>query len=484
MRLVQSENSIHTQTRILLILGIVVSLFCLPACMSLDESSSSDDHSDSDELNDNALDDDELVVNDYIDDDFDDDATPEPGLYEFAPQPSDEIGVFVSTLGNDLNPGTLSQPVKRIQRGIELATEVGKSVFVATGTYEGSVVTTVSLYGGYSHDFMQRDIELWRTEIVANGDTGVEISNEETRNSVVMEGFLVHNATETDGVRISNDTDLIVTTVLSQNIIWGGKGESSVGVRIRNGATLIVNNIITGGAYNSPDVLNRGVSGIRVSGENEHIYSYVYLAGNTIRAGVTEGGSAVGIGITLCHAYLYGNLIDGGVATGTNSQSTAIASDLYYYSPSLIDLFSNIILIGTSEKPAIGLESLAGWAFLYNNDIWGPGSPCLFSQYDFSEEFNLCLKSFFMMYLFMEEFQYSANISQDPMLLYDSETSRISADSPCIDAGINPNELEDDFGFILDDLGLELIDLVSIDADGDPRPYGAGWDIGPDEWRP
>ena len=45
-------------------------------------------------------------------------------------------------------------------------------------------------------------------------------------------------------------------------------------------------------------------------------------------------------------------------------------------------------------------------------------------------------------------------------------------------------EYEDRISFFLEGLGLELSDLVATDADGDPRPYGAGWDIGPDEWTP
>jgi len=54
----------------------------------------------------------------------------------------------------------------------------------------------------------------------------------------------------------------------------------------------------------------------------------------------------------------------------------------------------------------------------------------------------------------------------------DSGDFHLQSDSPCIDNGIDP---------VPDYIGP---DLVEFDFDGDARPYGAGWDIGADEWTP
>jgi hypothetical protein len=67
-------------------------------------------------------------------------------------------GVFVSPAGSDTNPGTLAQPVKTVQRGIQIAAAssgVFDHVYVAGGVYQESVTLTggVSLYGGYSANF-------------------------------------------------------------------------------------------------------------------------------------------------------------------------------------------------------------------------------------------------------------------------------------------------------------------------------------------
>lgn len=45
--------------------------------------------------------------------------------------------VYVATNGNDGNPGTLSQPVRTVQRGVDLA-EAGTTIFIRGGTYAPS----------------------------------------------------------------------------------------------------------------------------------------------------------------------------------------------------------------------------------------------------------------------------------------------------------------------------------------------------------
>jgi len=75
-------------------------------------------------------------------------------------QASDGTGVFVSaTTGNDLDPGTLLQPVATVAQGISLAQGQGlTSVYIATGAYPESVTTTVDLFGGFSTDFGSQDL--------------------------------------------------------------------------------------------------------------------------------------------------------------------------------------------------------------------------------------------------------------------------------------------------------------------------------------
>jgi hypothetical protein len=60
--------------------------------------------------------------------------------------------IFVAPSGSDSAPGTMTEPVKSINHGIQLAAASFKSVYVCNGTYAESVTLdgqAVSLYGGY-----------------------------------------------------------------------------------------------------------------------------------------------------------------------------------------------------------------------------------------------------------------------------------------------------------------------------------------------
>lgn len=77
--------------------------------------------------------------------------------------------IFVAKTGDDTNPGTIDSPKRTILGGITAAAAQAKrDVYVATGVYSESVNMTpnVSLYGGYSGDFLARDIVLYETAIL------------------------------------------------------------------------------------------------------------------------------------------------------------------------------------------------------------------------------------------------------------------------------------------------------------------------------
>jgi hypothetical protein len=78
--------------------------------------------------------------------------------------------VFVSQLGDDANDGSNPDAaVETIQRGIVLGAATGHPVLVARGLYQGPVeiVGGVTLLGGYSPDFRERDLGLFPVVIEA-----------------------------------------------------------------------------------------------------------------------------------------------------------------------------------------------------------------------------------------------------------------------------------------------------------------------------
>jgi len=105
-------------------------------------------------------------------------------------------------------------------------------------------------------------------------------------------------------------------------------------------------------------------------------------------------------------------------------------------------------------------------ATLVNNDFWGLYMDCMIYGNGWQEntiaEVNACA------WFGCDEA--SSNISADPLFVDPTGGDyHLQSGSPCVDAGIDP----------VPDWGL-----VNFDFDGDARPYGAGWDIGADEWMP
>jgi hypothetical protein len=86
-----------------------------------------------------------------------------------------EQGVFVAKTGSDNNPGTRALPMLTISAGLARAVADGKrDVYVASGVYTGTVtmVSGVSLYGGYGENFAVRDPVNYQSVIVGTSAPG------------------------------------------------------------------------------------------------------------------------------------------------------------------------------------------------------------------------------------------------------------------------------------------------------------------------
>jgi hypothetical protein len=131
-------------------------------------------------------------------------------------------------------------------------------------------------------------------------------------------------------------------------------------------------------------------------------------------------------------------------------------------------MVNNTIHVGSGLQNA-GLFIREGRADLINNDIWGATMNCMVFNIDYYPNgtceaytligLNLCF--------WTGCDQSSGNISTDP--LSDVDGVHLTAASSCIDTGIDPTP-------------WYAGGLADFDIDGDARPYGAGWDIGADEW--
>jgi len=145
--------------------------------------------------------------------------------------------VFVAKNGDDSFPGTIEQPKRTIQAGIDEAALMGKrDVYVATGVFSEAVslAVGVGVYGGYSADFKVRDSVLYESAILGAEPTDVLPGAMNAfsiaggiEGTTVFDGFTVFAFPENRSGRSSYGiylSDCDSTLRVSNNIVEGGTG--------------------------------------------------------------------------------------------------------------------------------------------------------------------------------------------------------------------------------------------------------------------
>lgn len=296
----------------------------------------------------------------------DNDATSYPGATEICGDLADNdcangaddtcvgLGTFVSELtGDDANPGTQTQPVKTIGKGIAnaqtiQATSAGPiDVYVGEGSYpeKVSLIETVNLVGGFSCNAQPcswtRDPAVYLATIENQDSEGVLADSSITRQTR-LDGFVVHgqsSAPATIGV---------------------------VGVTLAGGTPTIANNTITAGDSSSPGGLAGRSIGLLLYGPSNDVKG-ARIEANDIRGGGAptdtsagiffEGGGVPGFN----YAEIVSNQISGG--SGKNAQAiTAWSSGI----GTLIQ--NNDIQAGSGTGTAWGI-AIGGKALIDSNRI-------------------------------------------------------------------------------------------------------------------
>ncbi|NUP08596.1 MAG: hypothetical protein HOW73_21315 [Polyangiaceae bacterium] len=175
--------------------------------------------------------------------------------------------IFVSTDGNDVNPGTRTQPMLTILAAIGKANTDGKSaVYVSNGTYVGRVTLTsgISIYGGFSkaNNWARSNAyeSTIRSTAVANGRMtaleGTNILQATTVDRMTIETTSTGSAGISNYAVYCNNCDVLT---LSNNVI--DAGNAGAGTLGGNGSTGSSGNVGANGTQGNNDGNPPGTGG-------------------------------------------------------------------------------------------------------------------------------------------------------------------------------------------------------------------------------
>jgi len=321
--------------------------------------------------------------------------------------------VYVSTTGDDANDGTKENPKRIISAGISEGADKGYTpgaVLVSHGIYSvdsGSTPPThvvlvegISIYGGYTADFIQRDFEENLTTMVDTSSTTTgDFLNP---NRVVEAGNGITKATIIDGFEIFGGGGDLSSGIfihsggspkVSHNTIRGGNGTSlsmgSLTMGISSSPTF-QNNAIDGGnsesnsygIYNvssSPTIQNNTIHG----GISENLAfgilstdsSSPTIKNNTINGG-NAGSTSYGIySLTSSSSIIQNNTIDGG-SGGNNSYG------IYTNTSLTSKIQNNTIYGGSGGSISYGILTHNSSPIIQNNTIDGGSGNKSYSIYN------------------------------------------------------------------------------------------------------
>lgn len=334
-----------------------------------------------------------------------------------------------STNGDDTAAGSQGAPWKTIGHAAKKVAP-GDVVHVASGHYAEQIKTTVS--GTASARVTYRSDAPWGAKIDGGA---VDIVWTNNGDYVDIVGFDVTGQGRLGILNLASYVRIMGNHV---HDIPAANAGGSGGAAIDNGNysasdSDIIGNVVHDIGYG---MVSNGVHGLYHSNLRGHIYN-----------NISYRNSAWGI------------------HTWHNPKDVIIANNLVFENG------KGGIIVGAGDAPGTGVAD----GFIVENNIvvHNHGNPAIL-EYGATGPNNTYLNNLFWGndagdYKILTGHAPVGTIDMDPMLVdYKGDGTgdyHLLPGSPCIDKGVSANAPADDL-------------------DGNPRPYGAGWDIGPYEWTP
>lgn len=408
---------------------------------------------------------------------------------------------YVATSGNDSNPGTESQPWKTIQKAANTMV-AGDTVYVKGGIYNEQVTPRNSgtpenyiTYQVYPGDIVRIDGQKTISEGFAIGDKvylildGFEIGNQRYRpihivssNHLIIRNNILTETLDLDGTDGGVKGGGQIHGIEAE----GGNSylEISYNEAFKNGGIWLDNTQYSDIHHNKVhDCPYNGIAMSHGSHYNKIYHNFVYNNGESLPDD-PEWWAGIALEVNSNYNHIYDNIVYNNKHAGllTNSKFNYFYHNTVYSNPdssgwgggiylcnwegSTIEnniVRNNIIVATGDDEKTIYVEEVEGRESSFDNNIywhtgnkptwydlitWGPGAYITFPQFqsDYSQESN---------WLYADPIF----VGGDPT---DPSFYELQPDSPAIDAGADVGVVED--------------------FDGNPRPQGAGYDIGAYEY--
>ncbi|MCZ7584887.1 MAG: hypothetical protein M5R36_17000 [Deltaproteobacteria bacterium] len=178
------------------------------------------------------------------------------------------------------------------------------------------------------------------------------------------------------------------------------------------------------------------------------------------------------------HTLVIGSRVEGGQAIDASPYAAAVAAYTIRGPAPDVTIINSVLNGGEAAQSNGIILAYAALLQLVNSDVWADSIDCFYYW-----GWSVCWpnpSTLNQTSIFVTEAV--GNFSLDPQ--FTDDLGHLAETSPCVDAGTDPDVYLGEFSDWSNWLGVDVAELIAHDRDGDPRPHGPAWDIGPDEWTP
>ena len=394
---------------------------------------------------------------------------------------------YISPNGNDLNPGTESQPWRTLQHAADVVNP-GETVYLMSGTYSSGMALERS--GSAGSIILFKGADPSTVIIDASSDNNRDCLFIENADYIIIENITVRNA-QRAGLRLSYSNHITIKNCkFLNNTKWGIftdfsdyttiEGCEASGSKEEHG--IYISNSSDFAAIKKNRCHNNEASGIQINADpsmgGDGLSGDCTVDSNFCYENGSSGGAAINLASVrnsiISNNVIYNNLA-GGIAAWDDGQGDSWGSKN-------LQILNNTIYFRPGEgRWCISLKNGSSGCIIYNNLLFGGSRGGI--QYDdttfpsLTSDCNIFYSSGISWAVENDDSGIAYTLEEWKAFNYDlhsfsNQPSQVIVDIYSFNPHLTANSPAIDCGTPVS---------ISSDYEGDARPQKSGWDIGADE---